>query len=209
MSGSWPDHLQSWLSPDATGARPIDDPRVLVLTFEEMKVNLASCVQRIAKHIECGLDEPAVAALLPKMDFKYMKVPNRRVSPTQPRRLSLCLTYRHYGCCRQENKDKFNPKSVAWRDKGDGWEFVNKGAVGASKAAFGPVQEQQFAAMMAQAFPAGVVDGLGIADRPDLVHTITGEGPAPAAAGAAAGAAGGLFACCFGDAAAETPTPAK
>ena len=29
---------------------------------------------RAAQHIECGLDEAAVDALLPKMDFAYMKV---------------------------------------------------------------------------------------------------------------------------------------
>eukprot|EP01051_Picozoa_sp_SAG22_P005680 SAG22_NODE_344_length_11914_cov_6.665679_8_plen_349_part_00 len=151
--GGWTDHLKSWLCPDVRGIRPIDDPRVLVLTFEEMKRDLRSCVHRIAAHIECGLDEAAVDSLLPKMDFAYMKA----------------------------HKEKFHPKSVEWRENGDGWEFVNKGTVGAASAAFGPAEDEAFAAMMEKAFPAGAVAELGLEARPDLAAVIA-PGQAAAAA---------------------------
>jgi len=46
------------------------------------------------------------------------------------------------------NVAKFEPKSVSWVDKGDGFQFVRKGQVGASRELFTAAQEARLGAYL-------------------------------------------------------------
>lgn len=82
----------------------VHDPRFLFLTYAELKASLPKQVRRIAAHlrVEPPLSEEEVERILPKLSVDWMKT----------------------------NIDKFNPRSVRWLDKGDGFSFVRKGAIG-------------------------------------------------------------------------------
>jgi hypothetical protein len=45
-----------------------------MLSYEEMKSDLAGCVARINKHCGFGLDDHTLAKLLPRFSFDSMKV---------------------------------------------------------------------------------------------------------------------------------------
>jgi len=115
--GKWTDHLASWLKPgpcfhDARTAPSTTvghSPRVLVLSYEFLKSDLRSACRAIAEHLELELGEEELEAILPRLGFDYMK----------------------------EHVAKFEPKSVAWLDKGDGFQFVRSGRVGDGAAVFG------------------------------------------------------------------------
>ena len=107
--GDWPAHLRSWLDPEAkTLQEAARDKRVLVMSYESMKKDTASTCRAVAAHCRIPITEDELAAILPRLDIKYMR----------------------------ENIDKFQPKSVEWLDKKDGFSFVRKGEVGDSKRLF-------------------------------------------------------------------------
>ena len=95
------------------------DPRVLILRYEDMKRDLRRCVHQINEHCEFGLPADAVDALLPRFSFEAMRA----------------------------NLRKFSPRSVQMIEKGDGFAFIRKGAVGDHKALFSEDQLADFEAM--------------------------------------------------------------
>jgi len=76
------------------------DNRVLVLSYEDMKKDLESVLKRIVKHckIECS-DEEIVNDVMPHLTLQHMK----------------------------SNVDRYEPKSVSWVGKGDGFQFIRNG----------------------------------------------------------------------------------
>jgi len=79
--GRWSDHLASW---DLAAG----DPRVLILSYEDMLADLRSCVERVAAHLSLGLAASDFEELLPTFGFAHMKA----------------------------NADRFQPVSVAWKE---------------------------------------------------------------------------------------------
>jgi hypothetical protein len=117
--GRWDVHISKWKSFAAI------DPRVLILTYEEMKDDLAGCVSKINTHCDFGLSDDTVAALLPRFTFDSMKA----------------------------NVHKFSPQSVKMLEKGDGFEFIRKGDVGDHKILFTDEHHQRYAKAMAKRPP--------------------------------------------------------
>ena len=78
------------------------DPRILLLSYAAMKEDMAGAVNKIVAHCGFGLTAAQVEALLPLFTFENMKA----------------------------NLSKFDPTSVKWRNKGDGFQFIRKGTVG-------------------------------------------------------------------------------
>ena len=93
---TWRRHVGSWL------AAAESDPRVLLLSYEEMKADLPACVARVALHLGLAPSAELMATCLSRMDFAWMKA----------------------------HEERFSPRSVAWLDKGDGFSFVRQGKVG-------------------------------------------------------------------------------
>lgn len=82
-----------------------DDERVLVLSYEELKSDLLAAVRRIAEHLNLSVSEETLReTVLPRLSVEDMKA----------------------------NLATFEPKSVRWTDKGDGFTFVRKGEMGDS-----------------------------------------------------------------------------
>ena len=122
--GRWTDHINSWLRPDAeTLATAARDPRVLVLSYEDMKRDIRASTVAVAKHIGVNLTASQVDAIVPKLAFEHMKA----------------------------NNERFAPRSVRWRDRGDGFQFVREGRVGGSKALFNAEQMATLDRMLARA----------------------------------------------------------
>lgn len=115
--GSWHDHLNSWLNETAEStADARKDSRVLVISYEEMKESLGDVVLKIARHLRVELNQDQLRKILPKLSFDYMK----------------------------SNIKKFEPRSVKWIKKNDGFSFVRKGEVGDAKNLFSQKHETQF-----------------------------------------------------------------
>lgn len=152
--GSWPEHVSSWLDPEAAElAAAARDERVLVLSYEQMKTDVEGVTRQVAAHIGVEVSEEQLAVIVPRLDVSYMKA----------------------------NNEKFVPKSVEWIDKGkherslfqlllcgpeaircaavdpavlragDGFQFVRAGKVGGGKALFDERHEEQFKALFASA----------------------------------------------------------
>jgi hypothetical protein len=100
--GLWTHHLESWRL-DASR-----DPRVLVLTYEDMKNDLSNVLLKINDHCKFDLSPSQITQLLPRFSVDYMKA----------------------------NIDKFNPISVRWVDKRDDFQFIRKGTIGDNKHLF-------------------------------------------------------------------------
>ncbi len=65
--GPWPDHVAGWWR------RSVEDDDVLFVRFEEMKLDLAAVVRRVAAFLGVPpLDEGEMAAVLHKCGFEYM-----------------------------------------------------------------------------------------------------------------------------------------
>ena len=89
--GPWGTHLKEWLENDGSVK---DRERCLRVDYSEMKRDLDSVIRSVASHLGMGeLSREEVAGILPKLSVGYMKA----------------------------NIDKFEPKSVKWVDKGDGF----------------------------------------------------------------------------------------
>ena len=94
-------------------------PDCLLVSYEGMKTDLAATVAEVAAHLDItALTEAELADVLPRLSVDYMKA----------------------------NIDKFQPKSVEWINKGDGFSFVRKGNVGDGKKEFSEADEALFVA---------------------------------------------------------------
>jgi len=75
------------------------DERVLVVEYEEMKKDLPEVLRKIVAHCGLSVTDEEIANLLPKLSLQYMKA----------------------------NCSKYEPKSVEWIEKGDGFQFIRNG----------------------------------------------------------------------------------
>lgn len=66
--GRWTDHLASFLPVLAAG-----DPRVMLVSYEQMKADLAGVVLKVAKHLDLKISEKDVEPLLSFFTFEAMK----------------------------------------------------------------------------------------------------------------------------------------
>ena len=76
--------------------------KVLLLSYSAMKQDIGDAVKKIVAHCGFSLTPAQVTELLPLFSFENMKA----------------------------NLSKFDPTSVRWRNKGDGFQFIRKGTVG-------------------------------------------------------------------------------
>ena len=75
------------------------DPRVLVVSYEELKSNFRQGLAKIASHCDFILDPAEVDVIEVRCSFQYMST----------------------------NREKFEPISVRWRDPA--FRFIRKGQV--------------------------------------------------------------------------------
>jgi hypothetical protein len=119
--GSWAKHVKNWVT-----AASNPDNRVLLVSYEDMKADLCSCLVRVADHLGLAYSREEIeTTIMPKVSFEYMKA----------------------------NKHQFQPVSVGWKN---GFEFIRNGKVGDSVNLFSPEQHAAFDAMMATEFPNGL-----------------------------------------------------
>ena len=133
--GSWSAHVASWLGGER-GA-PLD-PRVLVVSYEDLKADLRACVRRVNAHCGFGRSDARLDELLPRFEFEWMRA----------------------------NEERFNPRSVGWvrpphlpppAEGEAAFHFIRAGRVGDGTAPFGqPEQRAALRAMLAKTFPHGV-----------------------------------------------------
>ena len=124
--GSWSAHLKSWLSGEAAA-----DPRVLVVSYEELKKDLRGCVGRVNSHCGFGLSDARLDELLPRFAFEWMRA----------------------------NEAQFHPRSVRWvqrKEDTEDFHFIRAGRVGDGATA---VSAQVLQQMVAKTFPSGRVPG--------------------------------------------------
>lgn len=127
--GHWTDHLNSYLQDTIDGLdAAARDPRILVLSYDDMKRDIGSVVHKILVHCCINISESQLKACLPRFDFSYMK----------------------------QHNTKFEPKSVRWVDKGDGFQFVRKGSSGDGQKELTAKQRKTFDAMLQKGFPNGI-----------------------------------------------------
>ncbi len=88
------------------------------MKYEEMLGDLRGCVQRIAAHIGVLLSDAALAEVLSRSTFAWMR----------------------------ENEAKFHPRSVGWRDPN--FHFIRKGAVGDASALMDADDEKMYRHML-------------------------------------------------------------
>jgi len=94
-------------------------PACLKVEYEDMKKDLACTVRAVGGHIGVAdLTDSELEDLLPRLSLEHMK----------------------------KAIDKFEPRSVAWINKGDGFSFVRSGNVGDGEKEFGESDEVLFKA---------------------------------------------------------------
>jgi hypothetical protein len=115
--GSWGGHLKAWLT-EGGEAVPVNEPGdCLRVEYEAMKKDLGSTVRDVAAHLGMeALSDEEVADMLPRLSVDYMK----------------------------QNIDKYEPKSVKWVDKKDGFQFIRAGNVGEGRKSFSEEDESVF-----------------------------------------------------------------
>lgn len=119
--GSWAKHIKNWVLAARNPAN-----RILLVSYEDMKTDLCSCLVRISDHLELTYTRDEIETIIiPKVSFEYMKV----------------------------NKHQFQPVSVGWKN---GFEFIRNGKVGDNANLFSPEQHAAFDSMMAIEFPNGL-----------------------------------------------------
>ena len=85
---------------------------VLVVSYVDMRQDLFGVLLQVRDHLGLDLSEEAVKEkVMPRLTLEYMK----------------------------SNVDKYEPKSVSWVEKGDGFQFVRTG--GGAKGLFDQVRE--------------------------------------------------------------------
>lgn len=128
--GTWVNHIDSWRR------AAVEDPRVLLIRYAELKSDLRGCVGRVATHIGCG-DVPGdvLDAIAEKTSFEAMK--------------------RDIG--------RFQPRSVAWVDPE--YSFIRKGKVGDHVALFTTEQLARFDAAVRAKFGVAAEDAPLVSDE--------------------------------------------
>lgn len=124
--GSWSAHLKSWLGGGSS------DPRVLVVSYEDLQENLRGCVGRVNAHCGFGLSDARLDELLPRFTFAYMR----------------------------SHEEQFHPRSVRWvRRPGDAedFHFIRAGRVGDGAKSLSKPQGQMLQEMVRRSFPRGGV----------------------------------------------------
>lgn len=95
----------------------VKDSRCLRVNYSDMKRDIEGSVRRVAMHIGVGeITDEELDEIVPRLSVKYMK----------------------------DNIEKFEPRSVKWVDKGDGFSFVRKGNEGDGKKEFEEEDEKVF-----------------------------------------------------------------
>ncbi|CAK0826511.1 unnamed protein product [Prorocentrum cordatum] len=127
--GPWADSLKSFMVDTNQGLQAAArDERILILSYAELKNDIGSAVRRIISHCNVDISEAEIEKCLPRFDISYMKA----------------------------NNAKFEPRSVRWEDKGDGFQFIRHGQSGDGQRAFSAAQDAAFADMLASSFPDGI-----------------------------------------------------
>ena len=127
--GSWSAHINSWL-PAGSGGQPAD-PRVLVVSYEELKADLRGNVLRVNEHCGFGLSEARIDELLPRFEFSWMRA----------------------------HEAEFNPRSVRWlqtpgASEAEAFHFIRAGRVGDGERPFAsnPKHREALRAMVARTY---------------------------------------------------------
>ena len=81
--GSWARHIADW-------SAAFEDPRVLVVSYEEMKADLPAVVQRVAAHI--GADRTRVEAVAARCTFEQASAQSTTRTGSVPLRLATIMT---------------------------------------------------------------------------------------------------------------------
>jgi len=113
--GSWIDHVTSYA--EAFGNRSGDQREFLLLTYEDMVKDLPSIVRELIEFLELNdkiSDDVLVHELLPSFSFESMR----------------------------DNKDRFQPKSVGWKNN---FSFLRKGKIGDAGSLVSDQQSRVFA----------------------------------------------------------------
>ena len=119
------------------GGAAAADPRVLFVSYEELKSDLRAAVGRVNAHCGFGLSERRLDELLPRFEFEWMR----------------------------QREQAFHPRSVRWVARagedagagdGDTYHFIRAGRVGDGAAAFAaPERREALRRMVARTFGAG------------------------------------------------------
>ena len=129
--GSWSAHLKSWLGVDGA-SNGAADPRVLVLSYEELRADLRAGIGKVNTHCRFGLSDARLDDLCERFTFASMRA----------------------------NEAQFEPRSVRWtadESEPDGkFHFIRAGRVGDGDACFASEERKAaLAVMVARTFPAG------------------------------------------------------
>lgn len=100
----------------------LQDERVLLLHYEDLKADLPGCVDRIIRHLGLELSPAQLETALSRMSFEYMS----------------------------RNAELFHPRSVVWTNPS--FRFIRKGQVGDHSALFQPRHHERFERMVAERF---------------------------------------------------------
>ena len=133
-SPSWsPNALPNCLpiAPNCIPHRPAaTDPRVLVISYEELKREPRACIGRVNAHCGFGLSDARLDQLLPQFSFEWMR----------------------------SHESQFQPRSVRWvrrPEDSEEFHFIRAGRVGDGAKAFSPAQRELLGAMLARTFGGG------------------------------------------------------
>ena len=141
LFGSWSAHIKSWLGSDGKSCAATD-PRVLVVSYEELKADPRKQIRRVNAHCRFGLSDARIDELLPRFSFEWMR----------------------------EHEAHFNPRSVTWVEPSaaaadgaggikpeDEFHFIRAGRVGDGNEAFASAERRAAMHSMAKrSFPDGV-----------------------------------------------------
>lgn len=105
--GSWPDHVSGYWQWAATR------PNVLFVHFEEMKADLPGVVRRVASFMGCTLDETAVAQVVDKSSFAYMKAHEEQFEMVPPSFFSVEDTFFRSGATHVEGGETIDAGTQA------------------------------------------------------------------------------------------------
>ena len=125
--GSWSQHLKSWMTAASDPSNTI-----LLVKYEDMKMNLAQQLIRISNFLDLSYDEAFLRErILPLVTFEHMK----------------------------QNIHQYEPVSVHWKP---GYSFIRKGAVGDHKEMFDERKEILYQEMLRREFPEGLPEWFSI-----------------------------------------------
>lgn len=125
--GNWLDHISSWVDRSHSDEDDNADGRVLIIKYEDLIVDLLSCVLKIVDFLKQSdhLCRDRVMELTNYMTFSYMK----------------------------GHQEQFMPISVPWKE---GFSFIRNGIVGDSANYFTDTDHSIFDEMVRRKFPDGI-----------------------------------------------------